>query len=83
VPAGAAGTSPGLGSARAFARAFVLAVAGKKVDIALAHHPAAGRALAGVVPLVCAGREAIDDVTRADMGTASPSTVRPRAVELT
>jgi predicted MPP superfamily phosphohydrolase len=34
---------------------FAAALAGKRVDVALAHDPAAGRALAGVVPLLLAG----------------------------
>ena len=34
---------------------FAAAIAGAQVDVALAHDPAAGRALAGVVPLLLAG----------------------------
>jgi predicted MPP superfamily phosphohydrolase len=37
------------------ATAFAQTLTGKKVDIALVHDPAAGRALAGAVPLVLAG----------------------------
>jgi hypothetical protein len=34
---------------------FATTLAGQRVDVALAHDPAAGRALAGVVPLLLAG----------------------------
>jgi hypothetical protein len=84
VLAGAAGTTPGLQADRepvTIAREFAAVLAGKNVDVILAHDPAAF----SVRHVERTSRRllTVDEVTLGGIGTASPDVVRRRSAELT